>query len=263
MNIDTSPQLPVVKNVRRLQSVTLFNALPLEVLLELAEKVESCTWEKDDVLARKGEPGDSLYVIYSGWVKVTTTDAKGDEVVLNHCGPGEVIGEVALIDGGVHPASAIALLPVRALELKREVFLELANRQPMLSLGMMRGLSAKIRLFTTYIEKAIGWSQSIANGDYTFMDQINSEHRTIVTMSRPDEARVGEFLAAFFRMAEGVKQREETLKQQVQELTIKFDEARRKREVDELTQTDFFKRLQTATGRLRHTKGEDTGLPKG
>jgi CRP-like cAMP-binding protein len=255
MKFETSPQLPTVKNVRRLQSVSLFNSLPTDVLLELAEKVESCTWEKDGVLARKGEEGDSLYVLYSGWVKVTTTDAKGDEVVLNHCGPGEVIGEVALIDGGVHPANAIALVPVKALALKREVFLELANRQPILSLGMMRGLSGKIRLFTTYIEKAIEWSQYIANGDYSFMEQLNTEHRTIVTMSRPDEARVGEFLAAFFRMAEGVKQREDTLKQQVQELTIKFDAARREREVDELTQTDFFKRLQTASGRLRHSKG--------
>lgn len=256
MNPDTSPQLPVVKNVRRLQSVTLFSSLPIDVLIELAEKVGTCTWEKDGILARKGEPGDSLYVLYSGWVKVTTTDSKGDEVVLNHCGPGEVIGEVALLDEGVHPASAIALVPVKALELKRDVFLELANRQPMLALSMMRGLSAKIRLFTTYIEKAIEWSQYIAKGDYSFMDQLNAEHRTIVTMSRPDEARVGEFLAAFFRMAEGVKKREDTLKQQVQELTIKFDATRREREVDELTQTDFFKRLQTATGRLRQNKGD-------
>jgi CRP-like cAMP-binding protein len=254
MNPDTSPQLPAVKNIRRLQSVSLFSTLPKDVLLELAEKVESCAWQKDEFLAHKGEPGDSLYVIYSGWVKVTTTDSKGDEVVLNHCGPGDVIGEVALIDEGVQPANAIALVPVKALALKREVFLELANRQPMLALGMMRGLSAKIRLFTTYIEKAIEWSQCIANGDYSFMAQLDTEHRTIVTMSRPDEARVGEFLAAFFRMAEGVKQREESLKQQVQDLTIKFDAARRQREVDELTQTDFFKRLQTAAGRLRHNK---------
>ena len=179
MNPATSPQLPAVKNVRRLQSVTLFRSLPKDVLVELAEKVESCMWEKDGVLARKGEPGDSLYVIYSGWVKVTTTDTRGDEVVLNHCGPGEVIGEVALIDEGVHPASAIALVPVKALELKRDVFLELANRQPLLALGMMRGLSAKIRLFTTYIEKAIEWSQSLANGDYSFMDQLDNARAII------------------------------------------------------------------------------------
>jgi CRP-like cAMP-binding protein len=257
MNTDTG-QVDTVKNVKRLQSVSLFKNLPPDVLIELAEKVEKRTWEKDEMLVRKGDPGDALYVLYSGWVKVVTTDEKGDELVLNHCGPGEAIGDVALIDEGVHPASAISLVPVKALELKRDAFIDIINRQPALALGVMRSLSARIRLFTTYIEKAIEWSHRVAKGDYGFMDQLNVEHRTIVTMSRPDEARVGEFLSAFFRMAEGVKQREDTLKQQVQELSIKFDAARREQEVDALTQTDFFQRLKTATGKFRRQREGDS-----
>lgn len=253
---DDNTQLDALKNVRRLQSVTLFKSLPTEALLELSDKVEKRTWEKDQILAGKGDPCDALYVIYGGWVKLVTTDAKGDEVVLNHCGPGEVIGDVALIDEGLHPAGVIALMPVKALELKREVFQDLIKRQPAMALGVMRGLASKIRLFTTYIEQAIEWSHRIANGDYGFMDQLGEEHRTIVTMSRPDEARVSEFLAAFFRMAEGVKQREETLKRQVIELTIQIDEARRERDVEELTQTSFFKRLKSATDRNRRIDGK-------
>jgi CRP-like cAMP-binding protein len=257
MTDEPTAQFDVVKNMKRLQSVSLFRSLPDDVLLDLASKVEKHTWEKDACLVRKGDPGEWLYVLYSGWVKMVTTDAKGDEVVLNHCGPGEVIGDVALLDEGAHPASVIALVLVKALALRRDVFLDLANRQPALSLGMLRGMAAKVRLFTAYVEKAINWSQRVATGDYGFMDQLNEEHRTIVTMSRPDEARVAEFLAAFFRMAEGVRQREDTLKQQVHELTIKIDEARRQRAVDELTQSDFFKRLKTATGRFRKPGGEN------
>jgi CRP/FNR family cyclic AMP-dependent transcriptional regulator len=247
----------IINNIKRLRSVTLFKDIPVDVLTELAKKVEKRTWEKDEILINKGDPGGSLYVLYSGWVKLVVVEANGEELVLNHCGPGETIGDVALIDGGVHPTGVVALVPIKALELKRDEFLQMINQQPSMAIGILRGLSAKIRLFTTYIEKAIEWSNRVAKGDYTFMDQLDAEHRTIVTMSRPDEARVGEFLAAFFRMAEGVKQREEFLKQQVQELIIKFDEAKRQREVEELTESDFFKKLKSATGRFRKPTKED------
>jgi CRP-like cAMP-binding protein len=249
-----------LKNIKHLRGVPLFKLLPDDVLVELAEKVVTREWNKDEVLFPKGAPGDSMYVLFRGWVKIVTTDNKGDELVLNHCGPGESIGDVALIDGEPRSAGVVALVPVKALELKRDVFLDVFNRQPALALGMMRSLTAKIRLSTIYIEKAIEWSHRVANGDYSFMDQLNAEHETVVTMSRSDEARVGEFLAAFFRMVEGVKKREDTLKQQVVELTIKIDEARRKQEVDELTESSFFQNLKSASQKLRRqrSKGHDT-----
>jgi CRP-like cAMP-binding protein len=242
---------------KRLKNVDLFRHLPEDVLGELVLKSQTCEYESDLVLFRKGELGDAIYVILSGWVKVVTEDAQGEELVLNHCGPGEAVGEVSLLDGEPRSASVVTLMPVKAMVLKRDAFMDVLEQHPLLGMSIMRGLTAKIRLSTTYIEKAIEWSHRVAQGDYhSAIDQINSEQSIVVTRSRSDEARVGEFLSAFFRMIEGVRKREEDLKRQVQELTIQVDQARREQEVNELMQTPFYKKLKTARGKIR--RSDDT-----
>jgi CRP-like cAMP-binding protein len=241
----------IEKNTRRLKNTYFFKSLSNELLAELATKVYTINLEKDQVLFRKGDPGDSLYIVLTGWVKIVTQDANGDELVLNHLGPGEAVGDVALIDGEPRSAGVVALVPVRALVLSRDHFLDVMRDQPRVALDVMRGLTAKIRLNTAYIEKAIEWSTRVANGDYSFIEQVSEAHKTIVTMSKQDDERVGEFLSVFYRMVEGVRQREENLQQQVRELSIYVDEARRQQEVDRLTDTDFFQRLKSTTDRMR------------
>ncbi len=254
-------QTPDPKNISRLRHVPLFQHLPDEALAELAENVTPVHWEKDTVVYRKGDPGDSLFIILGGWVKIVTEDARGEELVLNHCGPGQAIGDVALIDGEPRSASVVALLPVNALELTRDAFIDALTRQPQLGFHIMRGLSARIRLSTTYIEKAIEWSHAVGQGDYSFMEQLDAEHKTVVTMSRSDEARVGEFLSAFFRMVEGVKAREDELRAQLRQLTIQIDEDRRKRDVEEIKKSDFFQGLKSATQRLRKQREDNEQEP--
>ncbi len=243
--------------VKRLRTVDFFRGMPDEILADLAERVTLVEFESGAVLFNKGDAGDALYLIVSGWVKVVTGNTEGEELMLNHCGPGEAVGEVALIDGEPRSAGVVTLMPLKALVLRRQDFMEVLNHHPGLALGVMQGLASKIRLSTTYIEKAIDWSQHVAKGDYHFaMDQINAEHPAVVTRSRSDEARVGEFLSSFFRMVEGVKQREEELKRQVQELTIQIDEALRKQEVETLKNSDLFKRLKEARDKFRQEHKE-------
>ncbi|MBN2145766.1 MAG: cyclic nucleotide-binding domain-containing protein [Anaerolineales bacterium] len=238
--------------IRRLKTVDYFKQSPDAVLVDLAQRVEMVEIPAQTRLFNKGDAGDSLYVIVSGWVKVVTVNAEGEELVLNHCGPGEAVGEVALIDGEPRTAGVVTLMPLKAIVLRRQAFLDVLDHHPAMALGVMQGLSGKIRLSTTYIEKAIEWSQHVAEGDYGFaMEQINAEHPTVVTRTRSDEARVAEFLSAFFKMVEGVKKREEELKSQVQELIIQVDEARRKQEVETVKQSDMFKRLKSARDKFR------------
>ena len=212
------------------------------------------------MLFRKGDPGDSLYMIRTGWVKIVTEDAQHKELVLNKCGPGEVIGEMSLIDSAPRSASVVALTPVEILVLKREAFLEELGAHPTLAMDVMRNISGRLRFATTYIEKAIEWSQRIAEGDYSFaIQQIKDNQDSIAGVRQPDEARAAELLSAFFRLVEGVKQREETLKQQVRELKIQIDEAKRKQEVEDLTGSDFFARLKAQSEELRRQRARDEG----
>jgi CRP-like cAMP-binding protein len=237
-----------------LKGLPLFVSLSDDLLAELAAKLETVNLGKDEVLFRKGAPGDSMYIIDSGWMKVVTEGTHGEELVLNQCGPGETVGEMSMVDEEPRSASVIAISPVRALRLRRDAFLETLSRQPDLAMDFMRNISGRLRFATTYIEKAIELSERVASGDYDFaIDQIQSEQSAIVGGSRElsDEARATKLLSAFFAMVEGVKEREENLKKQLLQITIQIDEAKRKEEFEALTQSDFYAGLKAAAQKLR------------
>lgn len=92
-----------------LRGVPFLESFPNDVLAELAGKFTPRTFGKDKYLFHKGDVGDALYLVRSGWVKVIVDEADGEEVVVNHCGPGEVIGELALIDGQPRSAGIVAI----------------------------------------------------------------------------------------------------------------------------------------------------------
>ena len=244
--------------IRHLQAIPLLQGLPAEAIEALASQVSPRRLEAGDVLFRKGDEGNAVYVIHRGWVKIVTENEAGEELVLNHCGPGEVVGEMALLDREPRSAGIVALGSVEALELKREAFLQVLSRQPMLALDVMRNFSARLRFSTTYIEKAIAWSRRIAAGDYhVAIEQIQSDSG-IVDRSKADEMRANELLGAFFEMVEGVRTREETLKQQLRDLSIEIDESRRRQAFEEVAQSEFFKDLKSSIQQIRRQQSDDS-----
>jgi len=243
------------KFVKYLQRLPVFKDVPAAALAPIAGQIEVRHLVKGDVLMRQGTPGDSLFIIQTGWVEVVKESSQGQEVVLNQCGPGQLIGEMALVDQEPRSATVIALSPATVLELKQAVLLEAFQQHPILAIAFIRSLTDRLRFANTYLEEAIEWSRYIAQGNYSFvLDQVNLAQTTIVDLSRSDEARAGAFLAAFFKMIEEVKAREESLKQQVQQLTIQIDEVKRQRSVEELTDSPFFDTLQTLSKKRREER---------
>jgi CRP-like cAMP-binding protein len=237
----------------QLQKTTLFRGLPEQALSELAEKVTKRELAEGQVLFRKGDKGDALFVVCQGWVKIVTEDAQGGELILNRCGPGESFGEMSLLDEEPRSAGVVALSQAEVLELKRDAFLEVLNKNPALSLLVIREISGRLRYSTTYIEKAIELSKKIGEGDYSLaLNQLETEQPLEHPAS--DEDKAGQLLAAFFSMVKGVKEREDSLKQQLQKLTIEIDEARRKKEFEEIAQTDFYADLKSQAKRLRQQR---------
>jgi CRP-like cAMP-binding protein len=245
------------RTIRRLRNIALFAHLAEEALSGLAAKSETCAFEKDQMLFRSEDAVDSLFVIRSGWAKITTTDGQGQELEISHVGPGGALGDLSLLDGLPYQVSVTALMPLQADVIQRSDFLAWLENHPQYARGILFGLADKLRLNTGYVQKAIEWSSRVAQGDYTLpIEEINSEHTTVATRARPDEALVAEFLAAFHTMVNGVKTREDTLKQQIQELAIQIDTAKVDQEVDELTESSFFQNLKAARERLRKPKEE-------
>jgi len=240
--------------ILNLKKAVLFQGLPGSLLEALAEKVIKAHLEPGQALFHKGDAGDALYVIDNGRVRIVSENANGEQLVLNECGPGEVIGDMSLIDQEPRSASVIAITAVELLQLKRDDFLEVLKVQPSLALDIMRRFSARLRFNTTYIEKAIDWSKQIAKGDYSFVDQIKAVSEEAV-LSNEDKA--SQLLSAFFQLVQGVKGREDDLKQQLQKLTLEIDEARRKQEFEELTSTDFYANLKAQAAKIRQQRQDN------
>lgn len=237
----------------RLKKAFLFQGLPDEALEVLAQKMTHQKLATNEVLFRRGDQGDSLYIIEEGRIKIVREEGKGGEVILNHCGPGEAIGEMSLFDLEPRSASVIAVTNSQVLQLKREAFFELLDQRPDVSLVLLQSLSSRLRFASTYIQKAIEWSQKIAEGDYSIMDQIQPEQE-----AESDEDRAKQMLSAFFQMVKGVKAREDQLKQQVQKLTLAIDEARRKQEFEELTGTEFYSKLKLQAQKIREQRKDNS-----
>jgi len=233
-----------------LRKTSLFSGLSDDMLNTLAQNTTTRKLAPGDILMKKGELADSLFIINEGWVKIVTVDSKGDELIINKCGPGEIIGEMALLDSGPRSASVIALVNSEALELKRETFQDVIDNHPDVSLSIIRSYSNRLRFSTTYIERAIDWSQKIAEGDYSFIEHTEPVSKSTET----DDDKATQLLSAFFTMVRKVKEREDGLKQQLEQLTFEIDQARRKQEFEEITSTEFYAKLKEQAKALREKR---------
>lgn len=230
-----------------IKETEFFKELSDEAISAVTAKASMKTYLKDDALMRKGDPADSFFVILSGSLKIVTTDAKGDEIIINKADAGETIGELALVDERPRSAGAIALENVEALELTKDAFFDLLDNRFDVALGILRGFSSRLRFSTTYIEKVIDWSQKTAEGDYSFLDTT----QPIMNSAGSDDAKAAQLLSTFYSMVRKVKAREEGLKQQLEILTFQIDQERRKKEFEEITSTEFYSKLKEQAQTLR------------
>jgi CRP-like cAMP-binding protein len=250
------------KLISYLERLSLFKGAPEAILAKLADMVRILKLARGDFLARQGDASDSLFVIRTGWIKIVAEGPNGEEVILNQCGPGQLIGEMSLIDQKPRSNSMIAISSTEVLEIKYDGVLAVLNEYPPLALSFLRDMSDRLRFANAYIEETIVWSQHIASGNYDFVQQRVSETQsTIVSTDLSYQARANAFLSSFFKMVEGVRKREEDLKQQVQQLIIEIDEVKRQRAVKELTESEFFENLQASARRMREERAAKEQKP--
>lgn len=242
----------------RLKKFDFFDDLPDGVIHSLVERVEKITLNADEVLFKKGDMGDALYVVETGRVKMVGTDKDGQEVVFNQVGAGAVIGEMALIDRQPRSAGVIALEESELLKLSQEAFMRVLEEQPLLGMEISRNVIQRLRLATTYIELAIEWSKEIAEGNYDYVEQqAMAEDASSDAPSQSDRERAQRFLGTFFQMVKGVREREEQLKQELVELKVVIDQQKREQEVEELSSSEFFKSLRKAAQEKRQEVDTD------
>jgi CRP/FNR family cyclic AMP-dependent transcriptional regulator len=131
-----------------LGATDLFRGLDAPVMDHLARSVTVRNFRRGHVIFSQGEPGDSLFVISEGLVKVFVTSEEGEDMVLVTLRSPETFGELALIDGGLRSASAEALEPTSALTLSRSTLLELLQSHPAIAQALLASLGGLVRRLT-------------------------------------------------------------------------------------------------------------------
>ena len=136
-----------------LARVRLFAGLDRLELDRIARSMRLRRFRRGEVVFHAGDPGDALFVVTVGEIKIGLPSDSGDEAILATVRPGDFFGELALLDGAPRSASATALERSETLVLPRDRFRELINTNPVLRDALLTTLAAELRRLTRHVEE--------------------------------------------------------------------------------------------------------------
>jgi CRP-like cAMP-binding protein len=128
-----------------LKNVSLFHRVQPDELERIAAMLTERQVSKDAHIVTQSEPGDALFIIAKGRVKVVIFGDNGREVILTLLKAGEFFGEMSLLDHLPRSANVIASEDSTVLVLKREQFVEHIQKSPTTALNVMSELSRRLR----------------------------------------------------------------------------------------------------------------------
>jgi CRP-like cAMP-binding protein len=128
-----------------LMQAPLFSALDPEAAAALRAATSVIRIPKGGVMFREGDPGDRLYVIEEGKIKLGTASADGRDALLAVIGPGEMIGELSLFDPGPRAATATALTDVVAREVGHDALRPWLSGRPEVAEALLTALAQRLR----------------------------------------------------------------------------------------------------------------------
>jgi CRP/FNR family transcriptional regulator, cyclic AMP receptor protein len=128
-----------------LATVPLFSGLQRDEIQKFADLTRERSYPKGSVILFQDDPGDSLFVLRAGRVKVVLIGEDGREVILGVLEPGAHFGELALIDDQPRSAHVIAMEDAQLLILRREDFRRRVEANPTVAWALLTELSRRLR----------------------------------------------------------------------------------------------------------------------
>ena len=132
-------------DVETLRAVPLFASLDNEAAVQLSRFLSLSDYPSSTVVFRNGDPGDSMYIIDLGKVRISLTDADGHMITLAELERGDFFGEMSLVDGHGRSADAMVLEDARLAKLTREDFLSFSKHDPRVTLELLTALARRLR----------------------------------------------------------------------------------------------------------------------
>lgn len=234
-----------------LRELNIFSYLQPDALAEVTSTLQKKELQPGEVLFCQGDKGDELVIVEQGALSIFSPDQSGDGEAIRIFHAGEVLGEMALIDEQPRSLSARAEETTTILTLKKVDFQNMLAAHPEMAQAVMSGLNNRVRYTTDFLSEVRKWVGRIAEGDYN-IDSYGEEY---------DDKTLASLAAAFARMATQVKAREEELRQEVNQLKIIIDQAKREQQVNEFVQSvridsDFYKQLEAAKALRKKCRGD-------
>lgn len=135
-----------------LSRTTLFRDQPAEILAEIAEAMQEVRYAAGAQIFARGDPGDALFLVRSGRVRISILTPDGRELSFAHAVSSDIFGEIAVLDGSPRSANATALTDVAALRLSRSNFNRLVDRHSSLARAAIHLLCARLREVSDHLE---------------------------------------------------------------------------------------------------------------
>lgn len=124
-----------------LAQVPLFSSLSPRHLKRIADLTEQQRYMEGARVVRRGDVGDTFYVILEGEAKVVGDSGR----TVNRLRPGEFFGEISLLDGGPRTADVVAATPLTMLTLTRKSFLTVLSSEPAVAVGLLGYAASLLR----------------------------------------------------------------------------------------------------------------------
>ena len=128
-----------------LRNVSLFSSLDERELDRLIQATTTRRLASKEVLFRKGDPGNQLFGVLTGSLKVTGVGTDGKDVVFRLMRPGEVVGEIALLDGEPRSATVAAVEAATLVTLHRRDFVPFLEQHPRAAIRLAAVMAERVR----------------------------------------------------------------------------------------------------------------------
>ena len=147
------PRDDAARDIGALRACRLFAGLDEASLALVASALRTRRFRRGETIFHVGDPGDALFIVADGQVKITVPSDEGAEpAILTTIGAGGFFGELALLDEAPRSATAVALDAVETHVLRREAFLTLIDGEASLRRALLAALAGEIRRLTAQVE---------------------------------------------------------------------------------------------------------------
>lgn len=144
--------MPAVSDLRLIQDIALFQGLSEQQLVEINQSLHRKHYPSGTNVISVETPGDIIFIILSGTVKIKVDQADGTEVIIALLGAGEIVGELSVIDSSGRSADVLTQEESTLLWLDRGSFERLLETNPQVTRNLLKILSRRVRLSTEQIQ---------------------------------------------------------------------------------------------------------------